>query len=110
MSCRLSPDVHPGVLCLISWLFLTSALATGESVRKSVPGTSRTLTAQETLSPSWPAMAGPTRKSSSCFFPRRTVEWHLRKISTKLGITSRRELYVALAQLGHDARPAQPRA
>ena len=33
-----------------------------------------------------------------------------RKIFTKLDITSRRELHVALAQLGHDDGPAQPRA
>jgi hypothetical protein len=33
MSCRLSPDVHPGVLCLISWLFATSALVAGKEHR-----------------------------------------------------------------------------
>ena len=35
----------------------------------------------------------------------RTVEWHLRKIFTKLGIGSRRELRTALDNLGPD-RPA----
>ena len=31
------------------------------------------------------------------FISPRTVEWHLRKVYTKLGISSRRELSVALA-------------
>jgi DNA-binding CsgD family transcriptional regulator len=44
------------------------------------------------------------------FLSARTVEWHLRKIFTKLGIGSRRELHVALAQLGHDDEPIRPRA
>jgi len=43
------------------------------------------------------------------FLSPRTVEWHLRKIFTKLGIASRRELHVALAQLGRDDEPTLPR-
>ena len=85
-------------------------LATGESARKPVPGTSSTLTAQES---SIARLARDGRTNSEIgaqlFLSPRTVEWHLRKIFTKLGITSRRELHVALAQLGHDSKPAQPR-
>jgi DNA-binding NarL/FixJ family response regulator len=85
-------------------------LATGESVRKPVPGTSSMLTAQEN-SIARLARDGLTNSEigAQLFLSPRTVEWHLRKIFTKLGITSRRELHVALAQLGHDDKPAQPR-
>ena len=39
------------------------------------------------------------------YLSARTVEWHLRKVFTKLGIGSRRELASALARYGREAQP-----
>jgi DNA-binding CsgD family transcriptional regulator len=81
-------------------------LATGESVGKRIPEASSALTAQET-SIARLARDGRTNPEigAQLFLSSRTVEWHLRKIFTKLGIASRRELHIALAQLGHEGEP-----
>jgi ATP/maltotriose-dependent transcriptional regulator MalT len=81
-------------------------LATGESVRGRAPEASSTLTTQEAQIARL-ARDGRTNPEigAQLFLSARTVEWHLRKIFTKLAIGSRRELHVALAQLG-DREPA----
>jgi DNA-binding CsgD family transcriptional regulator len=86
-------------------------LATGETrVQRSVKPLT-TLTAQE-ASIARLARDGHTNREigAQLFLSSRTVEWHLRKSFTKLDIASRRELHVALAQLGHDDEPIRPRA
>jgi DNA-binding CsgD family transcriptional regulator len=40
------------------------------------------------------------------YLSARTVEWHLRKIFTKLGVGSRRELDAAMGEPGQDGQPA----
>jgi ATP/maltotriose-dependent transcriptional regulator MalT len=80
--------------------------ATGETVRKRTTEVSSVLTAQEAQIARL-ARDGRTNPEigAQLFLSSRTVEWHLRKIFTKLGIASRRELHVALAQLGHEGEP-----
>jgi ATP/maltotriose-dependent transcriptional regulator MalT len=82
-------------------------LATGETVRKHTVGTVTTMTAQEAYIARL-ARDGRTNPEigAQLFLSARTVEWHLRKIFTKLGIGSRRELHAALAQLEQDSQPA----
>jgi DNA-binding CsgD family transcriptional regulator len=82
-------------------------LATGETVRKRTAETVTTLTAQEAHIAQL-AQDGRTNPEigAQLFLSDRTVEWHLRKVYAKLGISSRRELSAALAQAG----PAGPRA
>jgi DNA-binding CsgD family transcriptional regulator/tetratricopeptide (TPR) repeat protein len=81
--------------------------ATGETVRSRTIETVTTLTAQEALIARL-ARDGRTNPEigAQLFLSGRTVEWHLRKIFTKLGISSRRELGTALAQFGQDSQPA----
>jgi len=83
--------------------------ATGETVRKRNVETITTLTAQEAYIARL-ARDGLTNPEigARLFLSARTVEWHLRKIFTKLGIGSRRELPAALAQLGQNRQTAQP--
>jgi DNA-binding NarL/FixJ family response regulator len=73
--------------------------ATGETVRKRSAGALTTLTAQEALIARL-ARDGRTNPEigTQLYLSARTVEWHLRKIFTKLGIRSRRDLHAALAQ------------
>ena len=80
--------------------------ATGETVRKRTTEASSVLTAQEAQIARL-ARDGRTNPEigAQLFLSSRTVEWHLRKIFTKLGIGSRRELHAALAQLGPDGLP-----
>ena len=76
-------------------------LATGETVRKRTVQAPDTLTAQEAQIARL-ARDGRTNPEigAQLFLSARTVEWHLRKVFTKLGISSRRELPGALSSLG----------
>ncbi|MEV4352431.1 AAA family ATPase [Actinoplanes sp. NPDC049596] len=71
--------------------------ATGETVRTRAVGAPVDLTAQEGQIARL-AVAGRTNAeiAATLFLSPRTVEWHLRKVFTKLGIGSRRELAAAL--------------
>ncbi|MGY4769691.1 helix-turn-helix domain-containing protein [Kribbella sp. CWNU-51] len=71
--------------------------ATGETVRKRTLGVPEQLTSQESQVVRQ-AVAGRSNPeiAAALFLSPRTVEWHLRKVFGKLGISSRRELAAAL--------------
>jgi DNA-binding NarL/FixJ family response regulator len=77
-------------------------LATGETVRKRRDDTRDELTPQEEHIARL-ALAGRTNPEigAELFISARTVEWHLNKVFTKLGISSRKGLRDALPARGH---------
>jgi DNA-binding CsgD family transcriptional regulator/tetratricopeptide (TPR) repeat protein len=76
-------------------------LATGETVRKRTVETLDELTPQEVQVASL-AAGGQTNREigAQLFLSPRTVEWHLSKVFSKLGIASRMELSSALSDVG----------
>ncbi|MBX6331662.1 MAG: LuxR family transcriptional regulator, partial [Gemmatimonadaceae bacterium] len=74
--------------------------ATGETVRKRVVESRDVLTAQEALVARLAAQGRTNPEiGAQLFISPRTAEYHLRKVFTKLGITSRRSLRDALRDL-----------
>jgi DNA-binding CsgD family transcriptional regulator len=73
-------------------------LATGETVRKRTLG-APVLTPQEAQIARLAAAGHPNAEiGAQLFLSPRTVEWHLRKVFAKLGISSRREIDGALSE------------
>ena len=80
--------------------------ATGDTIRKRAADVPDELTAQERQI-AWRARDGQSNSKigAELFLSPRTVEWHLGKVFTKLGISSRRQLREALPDTGRLALP-----
>jgi len=82
-------------------------VATGETVRKRAVGTPQELTPQEALIARLAAELQTNPEiGTQLFISSRTVEWHLSKDFSKLGVSSRRELRSALPHLAEVASSA----
>jgi DNA-binding CsgD family transcriptional regulator len=75
-------------------------LATGATLRKRTPDTEHELTPQEAQIARLARDDLSNREiGAQLFISARTVEWHMRKVFTKLGVSSRRQLHQALADV-----------
>jgi DNA-binding CsgD family transcriptional regulator len=84
-------------------------LATGETVRKRTVEIPDVLTAQEALVARLAAQGRTNPEIGiQLFISPRTAEYHLRKVFTKLGISSRRSLRDALRDSPQPASSAYP--
>ena len=81
-------------------------LATGETVRKRYSETSDALTVQEAQVArlARDGLSNP-EIGARLFISSRTVQYHLRKVFTKLGINSRSQLHLVLPGSSDTARP-----
>jgi len=79
--------------------------ATGETVRKRTVETTTELTPQE-LQVARLAADGRSNPEigAQLFISARTVEWHLRKVFTKLNLSSRKELRESMLRPAHATR------
>ena len=75
----------------------SAMLAAGAAVRQRPADVTEQLTEQEALIArlARDGMSNP-EIGAQLFISARTVEWHLRKVYTKLGVSSRRQLQLAL--------------